>query len=59
VSAQALRFVAWIDGNSRYTRARRLDRLVLVSVVRQLAEAERSPTTAIKEKHQRPMRYKI
>src|SRR5512146_67865 len=56
LSPQRLRFIGCIDRNSYYARARRTDFRVVLSVIRQLAEAERSPIAAIEEQHQAPVR---
>ena len=50
---QGFRFFGRIDGDGRYTCAGRADCWVVVSVIRQLAKAERSPIPAIEEQHQR------
>jgi len=52
VNPQGLRFVGSVHRDSHYARARRPDFQVVLSVVRQLTEAERSPISAIEEQHQ-------
>jgi hypothetical protein len=59
VNPQGLRFVGCIHRDSHYARARRPDFQVVLSVVRQLAEAERSPITAIEEQHQAAVRDQL
>ena len=59
LTPQGLRFVGRIHRDSHYARARRPDFQVVLSVVRQLAEAERSPITAIEEYHQAAVRDQL
>src|ERR1035441_8766701 len=59
VNPQGLRCVGCIHRDSHYARARRPDFQVALSVVRQLAEAERSPITAIEEQHQAAVRDQL
>ena len=54
-----LRLVGSIHRDSRHARARRLNLRKVLPVIRQLAEAERSPVPAIKEQDQSPMRHQI
>ena len=48
-----LRFLRWIDGNRNEVRAGRANFFIVLPVFRQLAEAERSPVTAIKQENER------
>src|ERR1035441_5242732 len=59
VNPQALLFVGCIHRDGHYARARRPDFQVVLSVVRQLAEAERSPITAIEEQHRAAVRDQL
>jgi len=49
LSAQFLRLARLVHGDRDELRAGRAKRFVMVPVIRQLAETERSPVTAIEE----------
>ena len=59
VNPQRLRFVRSIHRHGHYACARRPDFQVVLSVVRQLAEAESSPIAAIEEQHQAAVRDQL
>ena len=54
--AKRFRALRRVDGNSDDLSAKRLNPVVIVTVVRQLAETERSPVAAIEDQHQRAPR---
>jgi len=57
--AHSLRFFRRVHGNGDQLCARRANRRILLAIVRQLAEAERSPVATIKKQHQRTRRAKF
>lgn len=57
--AHRLRFFRGVHRNGDQLCARRANRRILLAIVRQLAEAERSPVATIKKQHQRTRRAKF
>lgn len=55
LAAHPFRFLLWIYGNSEDACSRRTNGVVVLTIIRQLAEAERSPVATIKKQYHRAL----